>query len=88
MTSTWSPPDHPVARESGDQTPQAEVVWAGFQAEGSHTCVIETRKIQDITDQSLEGVKATGAKSAISKQVEVGGQRHFWQGGRRGDQTQ
>lgn len=69
MTSTWSPPNHPVARESGDRTPQAEAVRAGFQAEASHTEVIETRKIQDVTDQSLEGVRATGAKSAISKRL-------------------
>lgn len=69
MTSTWSPPDHPVARESGDRTPQAKIVWAGFQAEAPHTQVVETRKIQDVTDQSLEGVRATGAKSAISKRL-------------------
>lgn len=61
MMSTWSPPDHPVARESGDRTLQAETVWAGFQAEASHTQLIETRKTQNVTDQSLEGVRATGA---------------------------
>lgn len=63
MMSTWSPPDHPVAGESGDRTLQAEIVWA----EASHTQVIETRRIKGIIDQSLEGVRATSAKSAISK---------------------
>lgn len=35
--------------------------------------MIEILNIQDVTDQSLEGVGATGAKSAISKQVDVRG---------------
>lgn len=82
-------PAGPPCREGKRRPDTASGSYMGrCQAEGSHTRVIETRKIQDITDQGLEGVRATGAKSAISKQVEVGGQRHVWQDGWKRDQTQ